>query len=132
MNTTTIDCKITRPFIWEWSQTLRSKKRKYWCVDFTDCTTIRTDELAQNLSQWRPYFLQVCSKAKASSSLFPQVRHIKMANIADSFYSCLCTNIAGIPDMDGMDLYFYKYTLKNTDTIIFRIYYCKIFSVAGR
>ena len=42
-----------------------------------------------------------------------------MANIADSFYSCLCTNIAGIPDMDGMDLYFYKYTLKNTDTIIF-------------
>ena len=42
-----------------------------------------------------------------------------MANIADSFYSCLCTNIAGIPDMYGMDLYFYKYTLENTDIIIF-------------
>ena len=44
---TPIECKITRIFIWDsshvWNRDIDNsfpKKRKYWCIDFTDCTTL--------------------------------------------------------------------------------------------
>ena len=44
---TPIECKTTRTFIWGRSQLWNGgvdnsfpKNRKYWCIDFTDCTTI--------------------------------------------------------------------------------------------
>ena len=43
---TPIECEITWPFIWDRSQVWKGdinnsfpKKRKYWCTDFTDCTS---------------------------------------------------------------------------------------------
>ena len=60
------ECKITRPFIWDrshlWTCDIDDsfpKKRKYWCIDFTDCTSSRSGLLAFILSYWNPLFTYI-------------------------------------------------------------------------